>query len=64
MQEHTDALAGAENRSFRRTLNRIAAMAVFFGLLLLPIAWFGRASFAPHTHENRRLEAFPRLSIH
>lgn len=64
MQEHTDALAGAKSRSFTRVLNRIAAMAVFFGLLLLPIAWFGRASFAPHTHENRRLEALPRLSIH
>lgn len=64
MQEHTDAPAGAENHLFLQTLNRIAAMAVFFGLLLLPIAWFGRASFAPHTHENRRLEAFPRLSIH
>jgi alginate O-acetyltransferase complex protein AlgJ len=66
MQEHTDAHVrpGAESRSFAWTLNRIAAMAVFFGLLLLPIVWFGRASFAPHTHENRRLEAFPRLSIH
>ena len=64
MQENTDARPNAESRSLTRALNRIAAMAVFFGLLLLPIAWFGRPSFAPHTHENRRLEAFPRWSIH
>ncbi|MGN6581241.1 MAG: alginate O-acetyltransferase AlgX-related protein [Bordetella sp.] len=64
MQAHTDARRNAEHRSFMRVLNRFAAMAVFFGLLLLPIAWFGRASFAPRTHENRRLEAFPRWSIH
>ena len=64
MQENTDAHPGVERRSLTRALNRIAAMAIFFGLLLLPIAWFGRASFAPHTNENRRLEAFPHLSIH
>jgi alginate O-acetyltransferase complex protein AlgJ len=64
MQEHEEARAGTASRSFAQTLNRIAVAAVFFGLLLLPIAWFGRASFAPQARENRLLQAFPHWSIH
>lgn len=47
-----------------RTLNRAIVSLVFFGLLALPVIWFGRASFAPtELHENRRLEAFPGYSL-
>lgn len=64
MQESTNAIGGAKGGLLLRALNRMAAVTVFFGLLLLPIAWFGRPSFAPHTQENRRLQAFPHWSIH
>ncbi|VVE21778.1 alginate O-acetyltransferase [Pandoraea cepalis] len=47
-----------------KKLNRVAVPLAFFSLIALPIAWFGRASFAPSPlHENRVLEPFPDLSI-
>ncbi|VVD89768.1 alginate O-acetyltransferase [Pandoraea horticolens] len=48
-----------------RKLNRAAVPLVFFALIALPIAWFGRASFTPAPlHENRVLEPLPDLSLH
>lgn len=55
---------GANNWAAK--LNRILVAVVFFGLLILPIAWFERASFAPMAlQENRNLAPFPsNLSAH
>ncbi|CAG4907119.1 alginate O-acetyltransferase AlgX-related protein [Paraburkholderia saeva] len=64
MQEHKWARTGLEIRALSRVLNRVVLALVFFGMLALPIVWFGRASFAPATHENRRLEPFPKYSLY
>lgn len=45
-------------------LNRAAVPFVFLCFIVLPIAWFNKASFAPvPLHENRVLEPFPKPSI-
>lgn len=45
-------------------INRALLIAVFFGILALPVLWFGRPSFVPALQENRRLEAFPSRSLY
>ncbi|KDB08078.1 hypothetical protein LIG30_2753 [Burkholderia sp. lig30] len=57
--------AAAGERRWAAAVNRAIVAAVFFGLLALPVVWFGRASFAPAPlHENRVMTPFPDLSIH
>jgi hypothetical protein len=62
-QEYKRARNGLETQPLALTLNRVVLALIFFAILALPIAWFGRASFAPPTHENRRLEPFPHYSL-
>lgn len=44
--------------------NKFFPLVVFFGILLVPIAFFNREGFDPaHLQENRRLEPFPKFKL-
>lgn len=64
MQEYKQARINLELGKLARSLNRAALVIAFFGILALPLIWFGRASFVPATQENRRLEPFPKYSLY
>lgn len=53
-----------QSKSMAQKINRVVLTAVFFGILALPILWFGKPSFVPALQENRRLEAFPARSLY
>jgi alginate O-acetyltransferase complex protein AlgJ len=60
-----NSMDGAEVRQFSlvRAINRFVLAFVFFGILSLPILWFGRPSFVPALQENRLPTPFPHYSL-